>query len=122
MAKICPDCNDRGKVGRKPCPTCNPAGGLGDVAVSIGRRARNAVTGRTAETDGRTTTTRPHRLAPSTTTRATAPKPRTATRRSPKPKAVTPAEPQMPACDSCGKRGTLKVTRKGAVCSSGCAS
>ena len=122
MAKICPDCAGRGKVGRKPCPTCNPTGGLGDIAVSIGRRARNAVTGRTAETDGQTTTTRPHRLAPSTTTRTAQPKPRTATRRPARPKAVTPAVTQMPACESCGARGTLTVTRKGAVCIGGCAS
>lgn len=74
MPRACPDCKGRRTRGANACKTCSPSSALGDVAVSLGRRARNAATGKKVEKTGRTTTARSGWLAP-TVTKTSKPKP-----------------------------------------------
>lgn len=86
--------------------------------VGAGQRAVDALIGRRLDVDGRTTTSRPHRLGAETVRTRKPAKKKTTTKRG---KAATGTPPVvMPACDDCGTRGALTVTSRGATCAHGC--
>lgn len=113
MAAKCPHCS-RGYVGRgknrRPCPACNSAaGGVGDKVTGAGQRAVDRLLGRRLDVEGRTTTTRDHRLGTETV--------RT---RAPRKKPATPATVRGPVCDTCRQGGTLRMTSAGLHHIGGC--
>jgi hypothetical protein len=79
--EICSDCTN-GRRGGKPCPTCNPPGGLLDGVIALGRRTRNAATGKakviSTDPAGRKTVTTRTSWLGSETTRTTGRKKATA--------------------------------------------